>query len=89
MSLVNLPQQFYTANGCKECGQSGFTAKKYLLEITAMTPELLHAMERSLNGREVVQFLNSRGLTGVQAQGVSLLDAGEISPQEFISTLVL
>jgi type IV pilus assembly protein PilB len=89
MGLVNPPQQFYSASGCKECGQSGYSSRKHLLEIIAMTPELLQAMERSIDGREVVQFLNSRGLTGVRAQGVALLDAGEISPQEFISALVL
>ena len=89
MGLVNPPQQFYNSSGCKECAQSGYVTKKYLLEIIAMTPELLHTMERSIDGREVVQFLNSRGLTGVRAHGVNLLDAGEISPQEFISALVL
>ena len=87
MALVNPPQQFFTANGCKECAQSGYTTKRYLLEIIVVTPELLHSMERSIDGREVVQFLNSRGPTGVQARGIRLLDAGEISPQEFISAL--
>lgn len=89
MALINPPQKFFAANGCKACSQSGYVAKKYLLELIDMTPEVIHSMERSLDGREVLQFINSRGVTGIQAQGVNLLDAGEISPQEFISALVL
>lgn len=89
MGLVSLPQNFYTASGCTTCGQSGYSGKRYLLEVIAMTTEVIQCMERCLNGREVVQFLNSRGLIGVQAHGVRLLDAGEISPQEFIAALVL
>jgi type II secretory ATPase GspE/PulE/Tfp pilus assembly ATPase PilB-like protein len=89
MGLVNPPERFYAAGGCTECGQSGFAGRKYLLEVIAVTPDLLQTVERSVDGREVVQFLNSRGLTGVRARGVALLDAGEISPHEFISALVL
>lgn len=89
MGLVNRPQNFYTASGCTACDQSGYSGKRYLLEIIAMTAEALLCMERCLDGREVVQFLNSSGLAGVQAQGVRLLEGGEISPQEFIAALVL
>lgn len=89
IGFVSKPHNFYAANGCTACGQSGYSGKRYLLEIIPITAEVLLCMERCLDGREVVQFLNSRGLTGVHAQGVRLLDEGEISPQEFIAALVL
>jgi len=88
MGLINPPARFYRSAGCQECGYSGHAAGKYLLEVLAITPEILQILERSCDGREVVQFINSRGLAGVRAQGVVLLDRGELSPQEFISALV-
>lgn len=89
MGLINPPPRFYSPTGCPECGHSGHAAKKYLLEVIAVNREILQALERSGDGREVVKFLNSRGLSGARAQGVRLLDSGEISPQEFLSALVL
>lgn len=89
MGLVNPPEHFYAASGCKECGYNGYATRKYLLEVIAITTDILRTLERTVDGREVVQFLNSRGLSGVRARGVALLDSGEISPQEFISALIL
>jgi type II secretory ATPase GspE/PulE/Tfp pilus assembly ATPase PilB-like protein len=88
MGLVTPPREFFTAGGCAECAMSGYSSRRYLLEVVAMTADTVQALERSGNGREVVQFLNTRGLTGVRAHGVALLDGGEISPQEFIAALL-
>ena len=89
MGLVEPPHRFYRATGCRECGQSGHETRKYLLEVIDITPELLRALERSGDGRGAVEVLNARGTTGIRAQGIGLLDRGDVSPQEFISALVL
>lgn len=89
MGLVKPPAEFFTATGCTACGYTGFIARKYLLEVISMSADIVDCLERSRDGREMVQFLNDRGLRDLRTMGIALLDSGEISPSEFISTLVL
>ncbi len=89
MGLAKLPQEFFKATGCSACGHTGFAARKYLLEVIPLSADILDCLERARDGREMVQFLNDRGLRDVRTMGLALLDSGEISPPEFISSLVL
>jgi len=89
MGLVRPPQEFYNSAGCSACGHTGFIARRYLLEVIPLSADILGCLERARDGREMVQFLNDRGLRDVRTMGIALLDSGEISPPEFISALVL
>ncbi|NVN99855.1 MAG: pilus assembly protein PilB [Geobacteraceae bacterium] len=89
MGLAKLPLEFFNASGCAVCGHSGVAARKYLLEVIPMSADILDCLERACDGREMVQFLNDKGLRDVRAMGITLLESGDISPPEFISALVL
>lgn len=89
MGLESPPAEFFNASGCTACGHSGFSARKYLLEVIPMSADILACLEKGLGGRGTVQFLNAGGLRDIRSRGIELLASGEISPQEFISALVL
>jgi type II secretory ATPase GspE/PulE/Tfp pilus assembly ATPase PilB-like protein len=89
LGLKELPSRFWTSAGCHACDYTGVRSRRYLLEVIPVTAALIARLGASHDGRDVLRFLQDEGHRGIMAQGEELLKRGEISPAEYISSLVL
>jgi hypothetical protein len=78
---------YFAANGCSECGYTGYKGKKYLLDIIPFSREIVEVFAMAKESAEVLQRLESSGYLGIQDAAVELLNTGEISPEEFIAAV--
>jgi type IV pilus assembly protein PilB len=78
---------YFAANGCTECGYTGYSGKKYLVEIISFSRETIEVIAMAKESTGVLQRLGSRGYQGIQEDAVELLNTGEISPEEFIAVV--
>jgi type IV pilus assembly protein PilB len=89
MALAHRPAGFFRATGCAACEQTGYGERKFLLDVVPFTPELLAAFEAARDGKEVLTYLRSTGHQGLEETGAELLAAGEISPAEYVASILL
>ena len=89
MALFRPHTGYYRATGCPECEQTGFQERKYLLDAIPFTADLLTAFESARDGKEVLSYLHNSGYQGLPDQGAELLAAGEISPTEYVASILL
>lgn len=89
MNLVEIPGSFYRSNGCNACGHSGFSARKFLTDVLIFTDEFLHIFEQSSDVAALENYLGMTGYHGLAEEGLRLLMAGDVSPEEYIASVVL
>ena len=78
---------YFAAPGCSECGYTGYKGKKYLVDIITFNNEIVEVIAAAKESGEVLQRLGNSGYQGIQEEAVELLNAGEISPEEFIAAV--
>ncbi len=87
---TSLPAGSYCrAVGCPECDQSGHRGSRYLLDVVPFDSDVVEVFETSTDGREVINFLSERGYRGSTEEGAELLSAGDISPEEYVTSILL
>lgn len=79
----------YRARGCGECDQSGYRGRRHLLDVIPFEPGVIEAFEAARDGRDVLHFLTGQGYRGISEQGIELLNRGEISLEEFETSILL
>lgn len=80
---------YYRAVGCSECDSSGYRGSRYLLDLIPFDGEVLETFETATDGREVMRLLDDRGYRGSAEEGADLLGSGEISPEEYVTSILL
>ncbi len=75
--------------GCPACDQTGYQGRKYLLEVLRFDGELLEALEMIRNSDEMLRYLRESGFRGAAEEGLELLERGEISPGEYVASILL
>jgi len=80
---------YFAALGCSECGYTGYKGKKYLVDIIPFSNEIVEVITEAKESDEVLQRLGNSGYQGIQEEAVELLNAGEISPEEFMAAIKL
>ncbi len=83
------PGSYCRAVGCPECDQSGHRGSRYLLDVVSFDNDVVEVFETSTDGREVINFLAVRGYRGSAEEGAELLRAGDISPEEYVTSILL
>jgi type II secretory ATPase GspE/PulE/Tfp pilus assembly ATPase PilB-like protein len=78
---------YFAALGCSECGYTGYKGKKYLVDLIPFNNEIMEVIAAAKESGEVLQCLVNSGYQGIQEEAVELLNAGEISPEEFIAAV--
>jgi type IV pilus assembly protein PilB len=78
---------YFAAGGCGDCGYTGYSGKKFLVDIIPFDTELVEMMTAAKENDEVLQHLGNGGYPGIQGEAVELLNAGEISPEEFMAAV--
>jgi type II secretory ATPase GspE/PulE/Tfp pilus assembly ATPase PilB-like protein len=89
MRLAQPPAAFYRANGCEECGQGGFSMHRFLLDALAFDDEFLRVFEQSSDVAALDNYLRMTDYHGSDQEGLRLLMEGEVSPEEYIASVVL
>ncbi len=75
---------YFTSPGCSACGYTGYKGKKYLLDLIFFNNETVELFAASKEGCELLHYLRGKGYRGLLEEGIELLNAGEISPEEFL-----
>lgn len=89
MNLAKHPASFYRTTGCDICGHSGFSNRKFLTDVIIFTDDFLRIFEQSSDVGAVENYLKMIGYQGLEDEGLRLLMAGEVSPEEYIASVVL
>lgn len=89
MNLSEPPPSFYRTTGCDTCGHSGFSTRKFLTDVIVFTEEFLRIFEQSSDVAALENYLGMTGYHGLAEEGLQLLMAGDVSPEEYIASVVL
>lgn len=89
MHLEHAPAAFYRTTGCQECGYSGFSTRRFLMDVLTFDDEFLKVFEQADDVAALETYLGEIGYRGIEAEGLELLNGGEVSPEEYIASVVL
>ena len=89
MGLERQPPLFYRTNGCDHCGHSGFSSRKFLLDVIEFDEEFLRVFDQSTDVTSLEKYLGIVGYQGAAEEGLQLLMNGAVSPEEYIAAVVL
>jgi len=80
---------YFRASGCPECEQSGYRGSRFLLDVINFDSAVVEAFETASDSRDLLRFLTDRGYRGSAEEGDELLRSGEISPEEYVTSILL
>lgn len=80
---------FYRAAGCEDCGQRGFSERRFLLDVIPFDEEFLRVFEQAGNLAALDNWLKLAGRHGIEHEGLRLLTAGEVAPEEYIASIIM
>jgi type IV pilus assembly protein PilB len=83
------PKEYYRPQGCPVCDHTGYSGRRYLLDVIHFNQGLLEAFESIRRSSEIIRFMKDNGYRGITEEGVELLERGEISPAEYIAAILL
>jgi type II secretory ATPase GspE/PulE/Tfp pilus assembly ATPase PilB-like protein len=89
MRLEQPPHGFYNAAGCESCGHKGFSERRFLVDVQPFDDRFLQVFERSADVGSLDSYLRQTGQSGIDEEGLELLKRGEISPEEYIASIIL
>jgi type II secretory ATPase GspE/PulE/Tfp pilus assembly ATPase PilB-like protein len=89
MNLSEPPSSYYRSTGCDACGYSGFSTRKFLTDILVFTDDFLRIFKQSTDISALEKYLKTSGYSGLDEEGLRLLITGEVSPEEYIASVVL
>jgi type II secretory ATPase GspE/PulE/Tfp pilus assembly ATPase PilB-like protein len=89
MNLSEPPATFFRTTGCDACGHSGFSARKFLTDVIVFSEEFLRIFEQASDVAALENYLALIGYQGLAEEGLRLLKNGEVSPEEYITSVVL
>jgi type II secretory ATPase GspE/PulE/Tfp pilus assembly ATPase PilB-like protein len=89
MKLAEAPEAFFRSSGCHCCHHSGFSSRKFLTDVLVFDHEFLQVFEQSRDAAAIENYLKRAGYHGLEEEGLRLLMAGEVSPEEYIASVVL
>ncbi|GAM11268.1 type II secretion system protein E [Geobacter sp. OR-1] len=83
------PGSYYKAVGCPECDLTGYRGSRYLLDLIPFDKGVVDAFEAAADGREIIGHLDTLGHRGSGEDGADLLKSGDISPEEYVTSILL
>lgn len=89
MGLEQLPSAFYRTTGCEACGHSGFSERRFLLDVLPFEDEFLRLFEQSSDVAQLENWFDSHGYYGMAREGLRLLSEGQVSPEEYIASVLM
>lgn len=89
MNLPQPPAAFFRTSGCDACGQSGFSGRRYLMDVLLFDEPFRQLFEKSADVATLEAHLGSIGYRGIAEEGLQLLMDGQLSPEEYIAAVLL
>jgi type IV pilus assembly protein PilB len=92
LAALRLPthvEQYYRANGCPNCDHTGYSGRRYLLDVIRFDKVFLEAFEMICKSADIISFMKESGYRGITEEGTELLERGEISPGEYVASILL
>ena len=89
MGLEQPPHAFYRSNGCEACGHRGFSKRRFLLDVIPFDDGFLRMFDQAGNAVALDSHIKRVGSCGIEREGLALLNRGEISPEEYIASIIL
>ena len=89
MNLAEPPPEFFRSTGCDACDYSGLGARSFLTDVLVFTDEFRRIFEQSSDVAALENYLGMAGYHGLAEEGLRLLMAGNVSPEEYIASVVL
>jgi len=89
MGLEHPPAVYYRTSGCEHCGHSGFSARKFLLDVIEFDTGFLQVFEQSTDVETLNCYLQGIEYQGIKEEGLQLLLNGQVSPEEYIAAVIL
>jgi type II secretory ATPase GspE/PulE/Tfp pilus assembly ATPase PilB-like protein len=89
MGLERQPTSFYRTTGCDSCGHSGFSSRKFLLDVIEFDKEFMSVFEQVSDVSALEKYLEIVGYQGIGEEGLQLLMNGAVSPEEYIAAVIL
>jgi type II secretory ATPase GspE/PulE/Tfp pilus assembly ATPase PilB-like protein len=92
LAALRLPareREYFRPRGCPECDHTGYSGKRYLLDVIRFDKVLLEAFETIRKSSEIISYMKDNGYRGITEEGAQLLEHGEISPGEFVASILL
>jgi type IV pilus assembly protein PilB len=89
MRLEQTPPVFYRSAGCELCGDRGFSEWRYLVDVLPFDDRYLRVFEQSDDVAALDNHLRQTGHSGIDAEALELLKWGDISPEEYIASIIL
>jgi type IV pilus assembly protein PilB len=88
MGLEQIPDVFYRSSGCDACGDSGFRERRILLDVLPFDDELRQLFRKNADAAAFEGYI-ARNCHGVAREGLRLLFKGELSPEEYIASVIM
>jgi type II secretory ATPase GspE/PulE/Tfp pilus assembly ATPase PilB-like protein len=92
LAALRLPAQqreYFRPRGCAQCDHTGYSGRRYLLDVIRFDQVLLEAFETIRKSSEIISFMKENGYRGITEEGAQLLERGEISPGEYVASILL
>ena len=89
MGLEHPPATYYRTSGCERCGHSGFSSRKFLLDVIEFDAGFLQVFEQSTDVAALDGYLKQIDYQGIREEGLQLLQNGQVSPEEYIAAVIL
>lgn len=89
MRLEQPAPVFYRASGCDICDHRGFTERRFLVDALLFDDRFLQVFEQSADVAALDGYLRQTGYRGIDSEGLELLKRGDVSPEEFIASIIL
>jgi type II secretory ATPase GspE/PulE/Tfp pilus assembly ATPase PilB-like protein len=74
----------YRSVGCRACRQTGYTGRRALFEVMAMTPEIRQLLLRSASSGEIKEVARRDGMSTLTEDGWRLVREGVTTPDEVL-----
>ena len=92
LAALRLPdnqREYFRPRGCPDCDYTGYSGRRYLLDVIRFDQALLEAFEMIRKSSEIIGFMKENGYRGITEEGGQLLERGEISPGEYVASILL
>lgn len=89
MNLAHPPASFFRTTGCIHCGHSGFSKRRFLLDVLLFDEDFIRVLEHSSDVATLEKHLRAINYQGIAEEGLELLQSGDVSPEEYIASVVL
>ena len=89
LDLAPPPPAFSTSRGCPACGYRGYSERRFLVEALPFDETFLRMFETAVDTAEMERFLRESGHRGIESQAQELFRRGAVSPEEYITSIIL